>query len=227
MNKTIENIVNGTDLTRREYFELINSFDYASLTLQKGQTDIFTMSVNRFRAYQDTFEFSQENANTQYAMKESDIESVKGKMLEPTDTLHITARLKDGLELHICVFHTDASEFESDRENFHEIDVYDLQEYLDGLKDSDKQQCQMVKISDVFGFDLNLIGVECVYVKEDNQNLHIRSGNTTLDVPLYDDSCNGIYQKTEESGSMDTFLIKPYGQPFLEIRLFITKGKDE
>ncbi len=39
--------------------------------------------------------------------------------------------------------------------------------------------------------------------------------------PLVDDSCNEIYLK--ESGFADTILIKPYGQPFMEIAIIVLR----
>jgi len=43
----------------------------------------------------------------------------------------------------------------------------------------------------------------------------------TMTFPLMDDSCNGIYIK--EGNITDTILIRPYGQPFLEISILVSK----
>lgn len=49
-----------------------------------------------------------------------------------------------------------------------------------------------------------------------------------VEMPLADDSCNGIYcMPTENEMGKETgrhWLIKPYGQPFAEIRFFIMKN---
>lgn len=219
MNKTIEAIVNGK-ATTKEYFDLINTFDFANITLQKDKKSIFTMAVNKFDSYQDTFEFSQAGTETAYMVKSTDIESVNGELLNGTDTFHITARLKDGHMLSICIFHTDTNEKSSQMAGYNEIDAFSLKEYLESLED---KRFILAKVTDAFGLEFVAHTPQNVYIytsDEDELLLHISNGSMEMELPVFDDSCNEIYIK---EGNMSEILIRPYGQPFMEIKLFIAE----
>ena len=60
---------------------------------------------------------------------------------------------------------------------------------------------------------------------EEGFSLHIGDDFTEIKLPLTDDSCNGIYHK--EAGNVEEWLIKPYGQPFMEIRVVIFEKESE
>ena len=60
MNKTVEAIMNGQEVSTQELFELVNDYDITSLSLLDEDKTTLSMQVNRFEAYNDVFEFSQE-----------------------------------------------------------------------------------------------------------------------------------------------------------------------
>ena len=221
MNKAIETVLNNTQATAQDYFELVNQFDYSTITLQKDKKTVFEMAVNKVEVYGDSIEFSQACTETHYALKEADIQSVEGELHEEADIFVITVVLNDGAKLSICIFHVSTNSAVLVKESFIEEDVYSLKDALDEVMENGNKSYLMTKVIDSFGLSIKLNNVQRVYVNEseDGFELHIGDAFTELTLPLVDDSCNGIYRK--KSGCLEEWLIKPYGQPFMEIRIAI------
>ena len=228
MNKTVEAIMNGQEVSAQELFELVNDYDITSLSLLDGDKTTLSMQVNRFEAYNDVFEFSQEctSYSNKYTIGQKDIVSTKGEFNEEADALFITSQLADGIKLQMMVLHASDSFKETVSEGYHEKDVYELQEFLDSvMKDESEWYCILAKITDVFGLDLKMQNPIRTYINMlSDWKLHISDDTNTFEVPVVDDSCNAFYKR--ESETSVEFIIKPYGQPFMEIKmLFFKKHK--
>lgn len=228
MNKTVEALMNGQEVSTQELFELMNDYDITSLSLLDGDKTTLSMQVNRFEAYNDVFEFSQEctSYSNKYTIGQKDIVSTKGEFNEEADALFITSQLADGGKLQLMVLHASDSFKETVSEGYHEKDVYELQEFLDSvMKDESEWYCILAKITDVFGLDLKMQNPIRTYINTlSDWKLHISDDTNTFEVPVVDDSCNAFYKRENETSV--EFIIKPYGQPFMEIKmLFFKKHK--
>ena len=104
--------------------------------------------------------------------------------------------------------------------------MYTLKEDLDEVLANENKSYLLAKVSDNFGLSMKLNHVLRAYVDEDDEGftLYISDDFTEIKLPLTDDCCNGIYYK--KSGSMEEWLIKPYGQPFMEIRLVVFENEN-
>ena len=113
------------------------------------------------------------------------------------------------------------------KESFIEEDVYSLKDALDEVMENDNKSYLMAKVIDNFGLSIKLNNVQRAFVNEEEEgfSLHIGDDFTEIKLPLVDDSCNGIYHK--KAGCLEEWLIKPYGQPFMEIRLAIFEKESE
>lgn len=80
MNKTVEAIMNGQEVSTQDLFELVNDYDITSLSLLDGDKTTLAMQVNRFEVFNDVFEFSQEctSYGNKYTIGQKDIVSTKG-----------------------------------------------------------------------------------------------------------------------------------------------------
>ena len=228
MNKTVEALMNGPEVSSQELFELMNDYDITSLSLLDGDKTTLSMQINRFEAYNDVFEFSQEctSYGNKYTIGQKDIVSTKGEFNEEADALFITSQLADGTKLQMMVLHASDSFKETVSEGYHEKDVYELQEFLDSvMKDESEWYCILAKITDVFGLDLKMQNPIRTYINTlSDWKLHISDDTNTFEVPVVDKSCNAFYKR--ESETSVEFIIKPYGQPFMEIKmLFFKKHK--
>lgn len=223
MNQSIKTVLNNQGATVKEYFELINLFDCSSLRLSKEGELIFSIDFNTFREYKDVFEFSQKFGNAEYTIKKSDVKSFKAKMLEGMDTFHIVAELADGLQMGIFIYHTDTNTKVTEYEHYYEIGVEKLKEYLE----DERHKAVMVRIRDVYAFEMKLSGIKEAYVAGDEEggySLCITDTLASFDISLVDDSCNEVYLK---EGHTDSILIKPYGQPFMNIIIFVIKEEEK
>lgn len=225
--KTIETVLNNTQATAQDYFQLVNQFDYSNITLQKDKKTVLEMAVNKVEEYGDTIEFLQDCTETHYVLNLSDIQSIEGKLHEDADIFIITVELKDGTKLSICIFHISTNSATLVKESFIEEDVYTLKESLDEVMENDNKSYLLAKVTDNFGLSMKLNNVQRAYVNEDEEGftLYISDDFTEIKLPLVDDSVNGIYRK--KSGCMEEWLIKPYGQPFMEIRLVVFENESK
>lgn len=225
--KTIETVLNKTQATAQDYFQLVNQFDYSNITLQKDKKTVLEMAVNKVEEYGDTIEFLQDCTETHYVLNLSDIQSIEGKLYEDADIFIITVELKDGTKLSICIFHISTNSATLVKESFIEEDVHTLKESLDEVMENDNKSYLLAKAIDNFGLSMKLNNVQRAYVNEHEEGftLYIGDDFTEIKLPLVDDSVNGVYRK--KSGCMEEWLIKPYGQPFMEIRLVVFENESK
>lgn len=222
MNKRIETVLNNKKAKSADYFELVNIFELSSLSLQNDKHRIVSMDVNEFRKTHDGFEFRQKCTDTHFSIKEDDIQSVSGRMLDETDTFLVTVNLTDGTNVYISIFRVYTNVKTEEQENYKEMDVLSLKEYFD----DESHLPRVFSIDDSFGFTTRIDRiVDLSFVEEEEEfryKLHISNGcGADIEFPLVDDSCNEIYLK--ESGFADTILIRPYGQPFMEIKIIVLR----
>ena len=227
MSKAIETVLNNTQATAQDYFQLVNQFDYSNITLQKNKKTVLEMAVNKVEEYGDTIEFLQDCTETHYVLNLSDIQSIEGELHEEADIFVITVALNDGAKMSICIFHISTNTTVLVKESFVEEDVHSLKEALDEVMENGNKSYLMAKVIDNFGLSIKLNNVQRAYVNEDEEELnfalYIGDDFTEIKMPLVDDACNGIYRK--KSGCMEEWLIKPYGQPFMEIRLAVFESE--
>lgn len=215
MSKAVENVLNNKDAKATDYFELVNTYEYSDLSVHKDGNTILSMSINQFNEVCDGYEFSQKCSTSHFTIEESDVESVTGKMLNGMDTCLIEINMKDGSRVGVCIYHTDTNAKRDVRERFYESDVFSLMDYLN----DDTHKAMMVNIHDAFGLEIKLNDIKNCSVVETEKAYEMQIDSMTF--PLVDDSCNEIYIK--ENSSCGTILIRPYGQPFLEISIFVSK----
>ena len=215
MSKAVENVLNNKDAKATDYFELVNTYEYSDLSVHKDGNTILSMSINQFNEVCDGYEFSQKCSTSHFTIEESNIGSVTGKMLDGMDTFLIKINMKDGSRVSVCIYHTDTNTKREVRERFYESDVFSLMDYLN----DDTHKAMMVNIHDAFGLEVKLNDIKNCSLVETEESYEMQIDSMTF--PLVDDSCNEIYIK--ENSSCDTILIRPYGQPFLEISIFVSK----
>ncbi len=126
MNKKIETVLNNREAKPVDYFHLVNIFNLSSLSLQNDKHSIMSMDVNEFMKTHDRFEFRQKCTDTHFSIREEEIQSVSGRMLDDTDTFLVTVNLTDGTSVYISIFHTDTNEKPEECERYIEMDIYDL-----------------------------------------------------------------------------------------------------
>ena len=215
MNSRIEAVLNNKDAKAQDYFELINIYEYSQVTLQREGKDVISMDINEVEAYPDFFEFREKCTSIHYSLEESNITSVTGRMLDGMDTFLIEADLKDGSKLAVVIYHVDTNEKREVSESYYESDVFSLMDYLN----EEDHKVMMAIIYDSFGLEIKMNSVRNCTLTEIEEAFEMQIDTMTF--PLMDDSCNEIYIK--EGSVTDTIMIRPYGQPFLEISIFVSK----
>ncbi len=226
MNKRIEAVLYNKEAAAADYFELVNIFDHSILSTQSSNAGSVSLSVNEYTKTHDGYEFRQKCTDTYFSIKADNIKSVSGKMLDGLDTFLISVEMSEGANVNICIFHTDTNEKIESREHYSEIDVISLKEYCENKNYSP----MMLQITDNFGFITKFNSVANVSLLEEEEDfkyiLQIIDGvGSSVELPLMEDSCNEIYIK--ESEFADTILIRPYGQPFMEIKILFKKAEKE
>lgn len=230
MNKTVEAIKNGQKVTTEELFEIVNAYALTSLSLRMPDKNrVLSMQVNCFEKLHEDYQFSQQCTGfngAMYMLKAEDIMSVNGEYNQKADVLYITCKLRNDMELLLTIINVSGSEAEIETEGFYETDVYAIQDFLDDvIHEKNEYYCILARITDVFGFDLKIRNPIRTYISTlDGLALHISDDMNTFEVPVFDDSVNLIYMKNSDSSK--EIIVKPYGQPFMEIRmLFFKKHK--
>ena len=221
MSKAIENVLNNKDAKAADYFELVNTYEYSDLSVHKDGNTILSMSINQFNEVCDGYEFSQKCSTSHFTIEENDVESVTGKMLDGMDTCLIEINMKDGSRVGICIYHTDTNEKLESKDKYVETDVFSLYDYLN----QPDHTPMMAIIRDSFGMEIkvNKMG----YISMDKESdcsftLWVTDEEgLSISFPLVDDSCNEVYMM--ENQITDTILIRPYGQPFMEISILVVK----
>lgn len=216
MRTRIEAVLNNKDAKAQDYFDLVNIYEFSQVTLQRDGESILSMDINEVNTWADkTFDFREKCTSTRFTVEASNIVSVTGRMLDNDDTFLIEADLKDGSKLAVIIYHVDTNEKREVSESYYESDVFSLMDYLN----EEDHKVMMAIIHDSFGLEIKMNSVRnCTLTKtEEAFEMQI----DTMTFPLMDDSCNGIYIK--EGNITDTILIRPYGQPFLEISILVSK----
>ena len=232
MNKTIEAIKAGNKVSVNELFEVVNAYVLTTLSLRSADEDrgdIMSMTVNQFEPLHGDYLFSQKCTgfhDVMYLLKADDLDSVNAEYNQKADGLYITCKLKNGMELWLMIVNVANSEVEIETDGFHESDIYSIKDFLDDvIHQKNEYYCIMARITDVFGFDLKMRPIRTYVSTLDDSDwkLHISDDANTFEVPVVDDCINLFYVKETESSK--EILVKPYGQPFMEIRLLFFMRK--
>ncbi len=216
MRTRIEAVLNNKDAKAQDYFELVNIYEFSQVTLQRDGESILSMDINEVNTWADkTFDFREKCTSTRFTVEESNIVSITGRMLDNEGTFLIEADLKDGSKLAVIIYHVDTNEKREVSESYYESDVFSLMDYLN----EEDHKVMMAIIHDSFGLEIKMNSVRNCALTETEEAFEMQIDTMTF--PLMDDSCNEIYIK--EGSVTDTILIRPYGQPFLEISIFVSK----
>lgn len=216
MRTRIEAVLNNKDAKAQDYFDLVNIYEFSQVTLQRDGESILSMDINEVNTWADkTFDFREKCTSTRFTVEESNIVSITGRMLDNEDTFLIEADLKDGSKLAVIIYHVDTNEKREVSESYYESDVFSLMDYLN----EEDHKVMMAIIHDSFGLEIKMNSVRNCTLTETEEAFEMQIDTMTF--PLMDDSCNEIYIK--EGSVTDTILIRPFGQPFLEISILVSK----
>lgn len=216
MRTRIEAVLNNKDAKAQDYFELVNLYEFSQVTLQRDGESILSMDINEVNTWADkTFDFREKCTSTRFTVEESNIVSITGRMLDNEDTFLIEADLKDSSKLAVIIYHVDTNEKREVSESYYESDVFSLMDYLN----EEDHKVMMAIIHDSFGLEIKMNSVRNCTLTETEEAYEMQIDSMTF--PLVDDGCNEIYIK--DNSSYDTILIRPYGQPFLEISILVSK----
>lgn len=216
MRTRIEAVLNNKDAKAQDYFDLVNIYEFSQVTLQRDGESILSIDINEVNTWADkTFDFREKCTSTRFTVEESNIVFITGRMLDNEDTFLIEADLKDGSKLAVIIYHVDTNEKREVSESYYESDVFSLMDYLN----EEDHKVMMAIIHDSFGLEIKMNSVRNCTLTETEEAFEMQIDTMTF--PLMDDSCNEIYIK--EGSVTDTILIRPYGQPFLEISILVSK----
>lgn len=227
MNKTVEAVKNGQKVTTEDLFEVVNSYVLTALSLRTSdKNSVMSMQVNQYERLHGDHKFSQQctgYGSVMYVLRADDLVSVDGEYNEKADAFYIICKLKNGMELCLMLVNMSESETQVETDGFYETDVYEIQEFLNNvIHEKNGYYCILARITDVFGFDLKIRNPIRTYINTlDGMALHISDDMNTFEVPVFDDSINLFYMKETESSK--EIIVKPYGQPFMEIRMLFFK----
>lgn len=228
MNKIVEAVVKGQEVDKKELFNSINDFELTRLRVssEDGQT-IMSMQVNSCKEHKNEYEFSQSCTmfnDVVYNLKKDSIEAVESEYNAEVDTLYITCKLKNGLELLLMIINISGSQVET--KDYDEIDMYQLKDFLEAvINEKNEYYCACVRIADLFGFDLKMRNTHNYIdtLDEDDWKLHISDDFTQFEVPVTDDSINEFYVKDDKESGAKKIIIKPFNQPYMEISMLFLK----
>lgn len=230
-NKVVEAIKKGQKVTTEELFEIVNAYVLTTLSLQTpGKDTIISMQVNQFEKVHGDYKFSQQCTgynSVVYMLQEDDLVSVDSEYNQKADAFYITCKLKNGMDLLLTIINLSGSETEIETDGFYGTDVYSLQTFLDDvIHEKNEYYCILARITDVFGFDLKIRNPIRTYINTlEGLALHISDDMNTFEVPVFDDNVNLIYMK--ETDHSKEIIVKPYGQPFMEIRMLFFQKHEE
>ena len=229
MNEIITAVKSGQKVETKDLLNVVNDFWLTRLRLRTPDGKvIMSMQVNTCKEYSDEYVFSQSCTmfdDVVYYLKKDNIEMVEGEYNSKVDTLYITCKLKDDLELFLMIINTSGSLVET--KDYNEMDVNELKGFLaDVIHEKNGYYCILTRITDVFGFDLKINNPVRTYINtldEEDWKLHIGDDFTQFEIPVTDDSVNEIYVKDDEESGSKNIVIKPYNQPFMEISMLFFK----
>ena len=226
-DKTAEAVINGSNPTAQELFELINTYEVTMLSvLDKNNRTILELDVNYFDSYNTAFEFGQLNTDTKCIIDQSEILSTESRWIEEEDMIHIKCCLPDDKKLNLVIFRVSNGQKHTESGDYYEISLYELNELLQKTSgDKPEYRCSMVKIKNNFGLNMRMIYPKkisvCMEDNDTNGELSIEDDVKFLKIAVTDDSCNQFYQKYSESSA--EIVIMPYSEPFMEIRMWFFK----
>lgn len=229
-NKTVEAIKNGQEVVIEEMFELINAYNLTNLEVYREDdgirlTEIF---INSFEDYGDTYKFYQSYTDeNMYLLEKSDIIGTEFRLEEKSDILINTCTLSDGKFMDLIIYNVSQDFKTSEREGYHLIELEELNEFLENtLGENAEYRCMSVRYFDKFSMDLKMTCPERTYINtldDTDWKLHISDTMTTLEVSVSSEECmNEFYRK--DDGTSVSIIVKPYGQPFAEIRMLFFKN---
>ena len=229
-NKTVEAIKNGQEVVIEEMFELINAYNLTNLEVYREDdgirlTEIF---INSFEDYGDTYKFYQSYTDeNMYLLEKSDIIGTEFRLEEKSDILIITCTLSDGKFMDLIIYNVSQDFKTSEREGYHLIELEELNEFLENtLGENAEYRCMSVRYFDKFSMDLKMTCPERTYINtldDTDWKLHISDTMTTFEVSVSSEECmNEFYRK--DDGTSVSIIVKPYGQPFAEIRMLFFKN---
>lgn len=223
MNKTIEAIKAGNKVTVGELFQIVNLYPCTHMELMKSGKSVMALQVNQFKEFADYYEFSQDTTAdfSKIIIPKCDVVDYESEWNEPIDTLFIYCALKNGMELRFMILFCNETK---NMEDYYETDVESVKDFLeDVLNDKNDYRIFFARITDVFGFDLKMNNPAKTYVStlDDDWKLHIGDDTSVLEISVTDDSVNLFYMK--ETDHSKEIIVKPYGQPFMEIKLLFFK----
>lgn len=226
MNKTVEEIKDGQKVTMEEAFELVNAFNLTSLSVHESENTKMKMQVNHFESYRDVFEFSQEYTDENlYTVKQSDILSMDARYEEEFDLLVIKCQMTDNREMNIVIYYVSEDFKVSDLDDdYYEIDLESMKDFLENTLGENEYHCASVSIEDKFSMSLKMTYPERTYINtldDSDWKLHVSDNVNVLEVSVMDDDCNAFYRKDTDSSV--EIVVKPYGQPFTEVRMLFLK----
>ena len=226
MNSTVKKIIEQQEVSALEIFELINSYNITSL-YYKEDNNTFRLQINHFETYNDVFEFSQRNIDeNSLSVKKSDIGSVKARYEEDADFIIINCQMVENKKLDFVIYYVSNDFSISENDGYYEIEVYDLHEFLeDALHSKEEITCFAVKIYDKYGLFLRMICPTRVFINtldEDDWKLHISDNSTEFNISVIDDYCSNTFYRKDTDSSIE-IVVKPYGQPFMEVRMLFQK----
>lgn len=233
MNKTVEAIKNGQNVATEELFEVVNSYVLTTLSLRTpDKQSIMSMQINHYKKSSGCYAFTQTCQlfnGVAYSLKPDELVSVRGEYNNKADVFYITCELKNGMELWLMIVNVSGSEEEIESDGFYETNIYDIQEFLeDVIHEKNECYCVLARVTDVFGFDFKMRNAVRTYINtldDSDWKLHISDEFNTFEVPVTDDSVNLLYMK--ETDHSKEIIVKPYGQPFMEIRMLFFKKHEQ
>lgn len=229
-NRTFEAIKNGQEVATEELFELVNAYNFTDLVVQdENNYAIVKNSVNHFEECRGMYEFSQTHSDDGvYIAKKSDIVSVESDYREDMDTLFIKCQMGGAKKLFLVISYASTNFKVTESDEYYETDLEGVQDFLENtLGNSAEYRCMLVRFTDKNGMNIKISAPERTYIDAEDSSdwkLHISDLSTVIEVPVTDDDCNAFYRK--EDRNMVMILIKPYGQPFAEIRMVFAKDND-
>lgn len=223
MNGTVEAIRNGQMVTPAEAFSLVGDYEFSILRAEPLGGGCFNMNINSFKEYNTTYEFGQLCSEQKFSFSKDEIESVETEYIEEMDDIFVTCNMKCGATVTLIIYGISTNQKLSVRDDVQEICMDELTEIFDSM---DGQWFGITKIRKMSGIEVNMKQTSA-YIGGDDEEpiLYISSGMTSIEIPVFDDSCNEFYLK-RENDIVDLY-VKPYEQAFTEIHMRFVKFSNQ